>query len=62
MIYDPVTTFAIYLVAILAIFTLIAFVEEQWTKKVERDARHQARAQARVERREERELSSVEWQ
>jgi hypothetical protein len=61
MSYDPVTTFAIYIIALLLIFTLCAAVADLWTAKVERDARRQARAAARAKLREERESSRVEW-
>jgi hypothetical protein len=54
MVYDPFTTFVIYIVAILAVFTLAAFVAERWDAKARRDARRQARVQARADARAER--------
>jgi heme exporter protein D len=50
MIFDPVTTFFIYIVSILVIFTLIAVVADLWLARTERMLRDQARAQARAER------------
>ena len=50
MIYDPITTFAIYIIAILLIFALVAAVADLWTAKAERDARRRARAEARAKR------------
>ena len=62
MVFDPVTTFAIYLVGILVVFTFCAIVADLWLAHDERKRRYQARAQARAKRTRERELSSVEWQ
>lgn len=56
MVFDPVTTFFLYLGGIALLFTVCAAVADLWTAKVERDARRQARAEARAQRREEREL------
>jgi Flp pilus assembly protein TadG len=62
MVYDPVTTFAVYIIAILAIFTLCAIAADLWLAMTERKRlRDQARASARAKRREERERSRVEW-
>lgn len=54
MVYDPVTTFFIYIVGIFAVLIVCAVLAEIWGAKVERDARHRARAEARANRREER--------
>jgi len=62
MVYDPVTTFAVYVVAFLVIFTLIAAIADLWLAHDERKRRRQARAAARAQRSREKELSSVEWQ
>ena len=62
MVYDPVTTFAVYIIAFLVIFTLIAAIADLWLAHDERKRRDQARATARAQRSRERELSSVEWQ
>lgn len=50
MVFDPFTTFAIYIVAFLVIFTLIAVIADLWLAHDERKRRHQARAQARADR------------
>ena len=57
MVLDPVATFFIYIGGIAAVFALIAFIADEWTAKVERDARRQARAEARAQRRREMEAS-----
>jgi len=62
MVFDPVTTFAIYLVGILVVLTFCAIVADLWLAHDERQRRDQARAQVRAQRQKERELSSVEWQ
>lgn len=65
MIYDPVTTFAIYMIAILAVFTLCAIVADLWLahdqRKERRARRDQARATRRAKLREERESFHVDW-
>jgi hypothetical protein len=61
MSFDPVTTFAIYIVAILGIFTLIAVTADLWLAHDERRRRDQARATARAKRTRERETSRLEW-
>lgn len=50
MVYDPVTTFAIYVIGFLVVFTLIAVIADLWLAHDERKRRHQARAAARAER------------
>ena len=50
MVWSPAATFAFYMVAIVGILTLCAFVADTWTRKVERDARRRARAEARASR------------
>jgi hypothetical protein len=54
MVFDPITTFFVYMAAIALLFTGIAAVADLWTAKAERDARRQARAAARAKLREER--------
>jgi predicted outer membrane lipoprotein len=61
MIYDPVTTFAIYLIAILGIFTLCAVIADLWLAHTERKLRDQARAEARAERMIGERSSRIEW-
>ena len=61
MSYDPVTTFAIYIIAILLVFTLAAALADLWSARDERKRRDQARADARAKRMKERERSSAEW-
>lgn len=61
MIYDPVTTFVIYIVGILVLFTLAAAVADYLTARAERQLRDQARAEARAKRREERDTSPDLW-
>jgi hypothetical protein len=51
MVYDPATTFVIYMVAIGVLFGGIAAVADLWTAKAERDARRRLRDQARAARR-----------
>jgi hypothetical protein len=46
--YDPITTFAIYMIAICFTFTLIAVLADLWLAHDERKRRHQARAEARA--------------
>jgi len=62
MVYDPVTTFVIYIVAILAVFTVIAAIADLWLAHDERKRRDQARAQARAERMIGERSSRIEWQ
>ncbi len=66
MIYDPITTFAIYIIGITAVLTACAIVADLWLahdqRKERRAARDQARATRRAKLREERERSLVEWQ
>jgi hypothetical protein len=59
MVLDPVATFLIYFGGIAAVLTVAAFIADEWTAKVERDARRQARAEARAERRRETEASAL---
>lgn len=54
MVLDPLTTFAVYVIGILVVVTLLAAVADLWTAKAERDARRRARDQARAKRREEK--------
>lgn len=61
-VYDPVTTFAIYIVSILAVLTFCACVADLWLAHTERKLRDQARATARAKRMEERGSSRIEWQ
>lgn len=53
MVFDPLTTFVIYVVGILVVMTVMAFIADRWEAKVARDARRQARAEARAKLREE---------
>jgi|KBSSwiStaDraftv2_1062776.scaffolds.fasta_scaffold00164_52 hypothetical protein len=62
MVFDPVTTFVIYIVGILAVFTVIAAIADLWLAHDERVRRDQARAIARAKRTEERGSSQLEWQ
>ena len=62
MVFDPVTTFVIYIVGILAVFTAIAAIADLWLAHDERKRRDQARATARAKRIEERGSSQLEWQ
>jgi len=54
VIYDPITTFAIYIIGILAVLTTCAIVADLWLayeeRKERRALRDQARAKARAER------------
>jgi len=50
MVLDPVTTFVVYIVAMLVGFTLIAAIADLWLARDERNARRRARAAARAER------------
>lgn len=61
MSYDPITTFAIYMFAILVIFTLAAVLADLWLAHDQRKARRQARDESRAKRMEERELSLETW-
>ncbi len=66
MIYDPITTFAIYLIGITAVLTACAIIADLWLahdqRKERRAARDQARAARRADLREERESYLAEWQ
>lgn len=50
MIFDPVTTFVVYIAGFLFVATLIAAVADRWLARTERQLRDQARAEARAER------------
>jgi hypothetical protein len=62
VIYDPTTTFAIYIIGLLVLFTLLAVVADLWTAKAERDARRHARAEARAKRKIGERQSLDLWQ
>jgi hypothetical protein len=61
VIYDPITTFVIYMVGIIFLLTLVAAVADWSLARTERKLRDQARAEARAKLREEMEASPAEW-
>lgn len=61
MSFDPITTFAIYIGAILVILTFCAIVADLWLAHDERKRRDQARAEARVKRMIGDEVSHDAW-
>lgn len=52
MIYDPVTTFFIYIIGALLVVTLAAAIADALDARARRRARDQARAEARAKRME----------
>lgn len=59
MVFDPLTTFAVYMIAIALIFTGCAAVADWLTARAERHARRQARLERRAKLREEMEVSGL---
>lgn len=66
MVFDPTTTLAIYVVAILILVAVCAGISDLLVERQDRRARREARAQARAKRQREREISdamdSYSWQ